>query len=66
MGNLVELWYCIHCSYVGYEYVKNDKAHELCPKCSWVVYSDSEVKKDLGSNCYPKLKEKYERIHKLK
>ncbi len=46
-GEQKELWYCIHCNYVGYEYKTkiaegNLLSFELCPKCEWVCYSDTE------------------------
>jgi len=63
---IIELYYCIHCPYVGYEYVKEGK-HEVCPKCGWVVYSDNEVRElFLNSNIYPILAQKYRKVHKKK
>ena len=66
MGAVVERYYCIHCNWMGYEYLESGD-HELCPKCGWVVYSDSEVKEDyLNSNIYPKLAKKYRKVHKIR
>ncbi len=59
------LWYCTHCKYVGYEFVKEGE-FEVCPECGWCCYSDTEVKEGfLHSNIYPKLVEKYCKVHKI-
>lgn len=65
------LYYCIHCNYIGYDFIPVQREGggrlELCPKCEWVVYTDKEVEKHfLRSNLYPKLVEKYKRVHRLR
>lgn len=64
-GGKKELYYCIHCPWHGYDVVKDGK-FEVCPECNWVCYSDSEVEsRFLGSNVYPKLAEKWARVHHI-
>ena len=64
-GEKKERWFCINCSYSGYEH-DVDSGHEVCPKCGWVVYSESEVEKSfLNSNLYPKLIENYKKVKGL-
>lgn len=71
-GEKKELWYCIHCNYVGYKYEtriteEGKYTFEICPKCEWVCYSDTEVREGfLRSNIYPKLVEKYCKVHKIR
>lgn len=74
-GKKIDLYYCIHCPYVGYEfeivysegYGGKEYELEVCPKCGWAMYSDTEVREDfLNSNMYPLLPKKYRKIHKLK
>ena len=60
-----ERYYCIHCNWTGFDYVKSGE-FEVCPKCEWACYSESEVERGFlfESSVYPKLAQKYWRIHK--
>lgn len=55
-----EIWFCIHCSYYGYE------KDGVCPKCGWVVYSEKDVEEHfLNSNVYPQLIKNYNRAKRM-
>ena len=53
LGEKIKKYSCIHCSWEGYDFVK-DGEFEVCPKCGWVCYNEDEIENMVG--CYPMLK----------
>ncbi len=56
LGKKNTKYFCIHCSWKGYN-PKINMQFEVCPKCEWVCYSETEIDESL-LGLYPVLKTK--------